>query len=128
MAKRKNASSGDSDYNLEDGDYANASDSGSDFAERPAPKKPRKSTKTRTLRVGDASNLDKTLSDEPHDPSRHVIGVAAAENVSQALVDWYGGVHTNRGMPWRKVYNPNSTAEEKGQRAYEVRKCTLPIC
>ena len=38
-----------------------------------------------------------------------------------ALLGWYETVHTTRGMPWRKPYNPALGQAERAQRAYEVR-------
>ncbi|KAI0938582.1 hypothetical protein AcV5_000224 [Taiwanofungus camphoratus] len=37
-----------------------------------------------------------------------------------ALLEWYADVHTSRGMPWRKPYDPKFNAEGRAQRAYEV--------
>jgi A/G-specific adenine glycosylase len=48
-----------------------------------------------------------------HDPQRLVPYLPA-------LLDWFEEKREARGMPWRKVYDPNLTKQERGQRAYEV--------
>ncbi|CAE6439001.1 hypothetical protein ACGC1H_006917 [Rhizoctonia solani] len=48
-----------------------------------------------------------------HDPTRLLPYIPA-------LLDWFENQRDVRGMPWRKVYNPNLTKPERGQRAYEV--------
>jgi A/G-specific adenine glycosylase len=48
-----------------------------------------------------------------HDPTRLLPCVPA-------LLDWFENQRDVRGMPWRKVYDPNLTKQERGQRAYEV--------
>ncbi|SJL15645.1 uncharacterized protein ARMOST_19149 [Armillaria ostoyae] len=53
-----------------------------------------------------------------HSKSQHVI--SNADEICDALLRWYSGVHATRGMPWRKVYDPNLGPEERAQRAYEV--------
>ncbi|KAK0208996.1 DNA glycosylase [Desarmillaria ectypa] len=53
-----------------------------------------------------------------HSKSQHVI--SNADEICDALLRWYSGVHTTRGMPWRKAYDPNLGREERAQRAYEV--------
>lgn len=55
---------------------------------------------------------------EKHPVSKHVISNAAP--LHSALLEWYGGVHEARGMPWRKPYDPTFGPEERAQRAYEV--------
>lgn len=52
--------------------------------------------------------------------SSHVISATAADNITASLVTWYARVHATRGMPWRKPFDPAWTADERGQRAYEV--------
>ncbi|KAG8764165.1 hypothetical protein FRC11_003021 [Ceratobasidium sp. 423] len=48
-----------------------------------------------------------------HDPTRLLPYIPA-------LLDWFEHQRDVRGMPWRKVYDPNLTKQERGQRAYEV--------
>ncbi len=54
-----------------------------------------------------------------HPISLHVI--PRPEPLREALLNWYDRVHALRGMPWRKPYNHAWDAEQKAQRAYEVR-------
>jgi A/G-specific adenine glycosylase len=56
----------------------------------------------------------------PHPVTRHTLSSDDAEAIAISLLAWYAGVHAARGMPWRKPFNPGWTAEERGQRAYEV--------
>ncbi|KAG8684849.1 hypothetical protein FRC09_015115 [Ceratobasidium sp. 395] len=37
-----------------------------------------------------------------------------------ALLDWFEEKRDARGMPWRKLYDPDLTKDQRGQRAYEV--------
>ncbi|KAL0070289.1 hypothetical protein AAF712_002781 [Marasmius tenuissimus] len=53
-----------------------------------------------------------------HSRSDHVLFVV--EPIQDALLQWYSTVRDSRGMPWRKVYDPNLSAEARSQRAYEV--------
>lgn len=53
-----------------------------------------------------------------HPNSIHIISSASA--VRRALLKWYASVHTSRGMPWRKPYDPTLSVDERAQRAYEV--------
>ncbi|CAE6444660.1 unnamed protein product [Rhizoctonia solani] len=48
-----------------------------------------------------------------HDPTRLLPYLPA-------LLDWFENQRDVRGMPWRKVYDPNLAKQERGQRAYEV--------
>ncbi|KAK2461003.1 hypothetical protein APHAL10511_006944 [Amanita phalloides] len=41
-------------------------------------------------------------------------------DIRVALLTWFDGVHDAREMPWRKRYNPDLSAEERNERAYEV--------
>ncbi|KDQ60186.1 hypothetical protein JAAARDRAFT_56149 [Jaapia argillacea MUCL 33604] len=54
----------------------------------------------------------------PHPISTHVI--AKPQPLRAALLQWYAGVHEDRGMPWRKPYNASFGPAERAQRAYEV--------
>ncbi|KAI0071266.1 DNA glycosylase [Panus rudis PR-1116 ss-1] len=54
----------------------------------------------------------------PHSTTTHVL--SDVEPIRTSLLQWYDGVHENRGMPWRKPYDPELNANERSQRAYEV--------
>jgi hypothetical protein len=56
-----------------------------------------------------------------HASTTHVLSDEDAEGAASALLDWFAGVYDARGMPWRKRFDPTWTAEQRGQRAYEVR-------
>ncbi|CAE6356840.1 unnamed protein product [Rhizoctonia solani] len=56
--------------------------------------------------------------EEPHVTSRH--DPTRLLPYVPALLDWFENQRDVRGMPWRKVYDPNLTKKERGQRAYEV--------
>lgn len=55
----------------------------------------------------------------PHPVSRHII--KNTDDIRRSLLDWYSRVHENRGMPWRKPFDPSLDAKGRSQRAYEVR-------
>ena len=57
-----------------------------------------------------------------HPASLHSIREPAA--IRDELLKWYKTVQNNRGMPWRKSYDPNLAADGRAQRAYEV--CSPP--
>ena len=61
----------------------------------------------------------------PHPVSLHVL--SRPEQPRKALLDWYGGVHASRGMPWRKPFDPTWSQEQKAQRAYEVNPPILTL-
>ena len=63
-------------------------------------------------------DVNEQATSEVHPVSRHIIGDAA--RMQAALLEWYGGVHAARGMPWRKPYDRTLEPEERAQRAYEV--------
>ncbi|KZT28096.1 DNA glycosylase [Neolentinus lepideus HHB14362 ss-1] len=54
----------------------------------------------------------------PHAVTLHE--VVQAKSIRVALLQWYDKIHELRGMPWRKVYNPEFGPAERAQRAYEV--------
>ncbi|KAL6298669.1 DNA glycosylase [Sparassis latifolia] len=58
------------------------------------------------------------VQERPHGTSMHRI--AQPEPLQESLLEWYAGVHTSRGMPWRKPYDPTLGPDEQAQRAYEV--------
>ncbi|KAJ3840168.1 DNA glycosylase [Lentinula raphanica] len=53
-----------------------------------------------------------------HPKSTHI--VSSPSLLRKALLRWYTTVEGNRGMPWRKTYNPNLSTSDRAQRAYEV--------
>ncbi|KAJ1304821.1 hypothetical protein OPQ81_005956 [Rhizoctonia solani] len=57
--------------------------------------------------------VEKPHSISRHDPTRLLPYVPA-------LLDWFEHQRDIRGMPWRKIYDPKLTKQERGQRAYEV--------
>ncbi|GAB1524702.1 hypothetical protein RhiTH_007856 [Rhizoctonia solani] len=57
--------------------------------------------------------VEKSHATSRHDPTRLLPYVPA-------LLDWFENQRDVRGMPWRKVYDPNLAKQERGQRAYEV--------
>jgi hypothetical protein len=57
-------------------------------------------------------------SNASHSRSSH--DIRSPSPIRAALLRWYAGVHTSRGMPWRKSYDPSQGIEERAQRAYEV--------
>lgn len=63
-------------------------------------------------------NNASTASSSPHSRSVHIIQMPVP--MRAALLKWFQTVHTNRGMPWRKPYNPNLGIKDRSQRAYEV--------
>ena len=100
-----------------------SSDPDSDYVEKVPTLKKRKrgSTKSTTPRSNNKSEVKTRTSG---DTCRHLVSQHTISDpipLRNALLQWYSGVHENRGMPWRKPYNPNLTMEERSQRAYEVR-------
>ncbi len=104
MGKRRRVES-DDEFFQDEGD----SDYGSSVKKRKAV--PRKQLAT----VAEPSNAEYS---NDHSKSQHVI--SNADEICDALLRWYSGVHATRGMPWRKEYDPNLGPEERAQRAYEV--------
>ncbi|KAA1476577.1 DNA glycosylase [Dentipellis sp. KUC8613] len=66
----------------------------------------------------DDGALESSITLPLHPQSLHTI--SSAEAMRNALTEWYSRVHEDRGMPWRKPYNPDFGPEERAQRAYEV--------
>ncbi|KAJ8517801.1 hypothetical protein ONZ45_g5076 [Pleurotus djamor] len=54
----------------------------------------------------------------PHGVTLHQIDFAG--EICRPLLEWYHGVSTSRGMPWRKPYDPSLDKNARSQRAYEV--------
>ena len=87
--------------------------------------RPRKRTKAKGKKAAEPD-----LSDSPeqvidvrervaqHPKSLHDLN--HVREVREALLRWFAGVHGAREMPWRKQFIPNSSPEERNQRAYEV--------
>ena len=112
--------------------YKTISDSeSSEYASPPPVKKARtsitKSVKRSTIKVQskignridltDIEDLGSGIS-RPHGPEYHSVDEVA--KLQRDLLSWFEGVRDKRGMPWRKRYDHNLSATEKGQRAYEV--------
>ncbi len=55
----------------------------------------------------------------PHSLSQHLI--STPDLIRPPLLGWYSRVHTARGMPWRKPFDPSLDTDARAQRAYEVR-------
>lgn len=118
MGKRRVIESSDEDYADDDTPYV------------PVVKKRQANpAKKRTKRVAqstvnpadgdvDGGETNTVTTARPHAISLHVLSLP--EPPREALVAWYAGVHTVRGMPWRKPYKAFTDPEERSQRAYEV--------
>ncbi|EJD02473.1 DNA glycosylase [Fomitiporia mediterranea MF3/22] len=106
--------------------FCDNSDPGSDF--EPKTKRPTKRRKTKkALASADSEDYEHTAAAEAnfdigkavsHPVSLHSIKHPVA--IQRCLLDWYAGVHQNRGMPWRKPFDPTLDAQGRSQRAYEV--------
>lgn len=92
-------------------------------------RKPSPKRKTKRAKASQKSESDEPVSSSQptvgcggyvlsHPASIHII--QSPEAIRIALLQWYAGVQTSRGMPWRKPYDPLQGPEERGQRAYEV--------
>ncbi|KAJ3986181.1 DNA glycosylase [Lentinula detonsa] len=79
-------------------------------------KNPRKGAKYEASTEISGHEVDPIFSGHPK--SIHIL--SSPSPIRQALLSWYATVETNRGMPWRKPYNPNLGSKERAQRAYEV--------
>ena len=105
-----------------DSEYISSGDSDGGYEPKPPTKKVKanrkKPTKRKVLdeKASDHDEIEKVTATHP--ASLHKIVNAKA--MREALLQWYSGVHENRGMPWRKAYDPHFTREERSQRAYEV--------
>lgn len=124
MAKRRRSplsddqdwSEGDTSHALTDSELEDAS-----FGKHPNSSSSRKKVMTRKgakVPKIDASSIS-NAEISSHTRSSHVI--SQARSMRTALLRWYETVHTTRGMPWRKPYNPSLGQDERAQRAYEVR-------
>ncbi|KAF5383159.1 hypothetical protein D9615_004998 [Tricholomella constricta] len=88
----------------------------------------RKAKKAKVNQIPESDAVESVLHRQPaveckgdalsHSASGHVIHTPGPIRI--ALLRWYAGVHTSRGMPWRKPYDPLQGPEERAQRAYEV--------
>jgi A/G-specific adenine glycosylase len=115
----------------EDGSEYSAASAGSDndtyVADKRTLKKQRKTatggTAARRAPTAKASASAASSSTQAlvHASTTHVLSDEDAEGAANALLDWFAGVYDARGMPWRKRFDPSWTAEQRGQRAYEVR-------
>lgn len=106
-------------------------DNASDVSFTELPKKKRKPAKAPTKKAARKRETQAEMPMEsgefgsatPHKKSLHVL--ESGEEICDALLGWYAGVHTLRAMPWRKPYNPDLNKEERAQRAYEVCVCDI---
>lgn len=132
MPKRRVSVSSDADFSAVS---ASASESDYDDVRRPigkaAARKPTANSAphVRKARKALAPPKDPTTSGSTDSQAsncegRHVFSSDTSETIAGSLLTWFDGVHASRGMPWRKKFNPAWNADERGQRAYEVR----PVC
>ncbi|KAH8835960.1 DNA glycosylase [Flagelloscypha sp. PMI_526] len=57
----------------------------------------------------------------PHAARTHIRAqIHTPSALVDALILWYNGISTRRGMPWRKPWDPDLSEDERAQRAYEV--------
>ena len=112
----EDASISDISGGLENGDH-----DASFTLRRPVTRKQPKRTRDRA--VIDGFSASKKSENLAHLASLHSIREPAA--IRDVLLKWYKTVQNNRGMPWRKPYDPNLAAEGRAQRAYEV--CSLAL-
>ena len=103
-------------------EYEGGNSSGSDYGSKPVlnKRKAKAAPKTRTKKVkvdSEDKSRPRTLSVQ-HSVYMHKIDDPAP--MRAALLAWYDGVSTSRGMPWRKPFRPEATRDERAQRAYEV--------
>lgn len=123
MAKRRRSPlSDDQDWSEDDISHALTDSELEDesFGRHPKSSSSRKKVTTRKgakVPKIDASPISKAEISS-HTKLTHVISQAGS--MRMALLDWYETVHTTRGMPWRKPYNPTLGQAERAQRAYEV--------
>ncbi|KAL5511095.1 hypothetical protein ACEPAH_4310 [Sanghuangporus vaninii] len=86
-------------------------------------KRPAKRKKTKKGSAQHDSKYEDTHYVELGKSAAHPVSLHAVEHpidIRRSLLDWYSGVHENRGMPWRKSYDPSLDAQGHSQRAYEV--------
>lgn len=100
----------------EDGDCSD--DSRTSIYENTTDRKPRRKRHKPRHGPTDSGKLQNVLS---HPRSSH--NIQSPNDIRTALLRWYAVVHTSRGMPWRKPYDPSQGPEERAQRAYEVCLC-----
>lgn len=91
---------------------------GSDISYDEPPKKKGKVSKKVKGKTAPASEELVYSESIPHGKSLH--NITEPETICNDLLSWYSAVHTTRGMPWRKPYDPNLAKEARAQRAYEV--------
>ena len=113
-------------YVYDDGDIE--SELASDYepnSERPAKRKKTKKGVARNDPDHKDTHSSKLGKSAAHPVSLHVIKHPI--DIRRSLLAWYSGVHENRGMPWRKPYDPSLNARGRSQRAYEVRVIFIRI-
>ncbi len=102
------------------------SDESRDASFTPKPRKYTKNTVKKARRKANppqqnastASSSGICAAPSPHSKLVHIIQDPTP--MRTALLKWFQTVHANRGMPWRKPYDPNLGIEDRAQRAYEV--------
>lgn len=127
MPKRRRTSDLDSEGDGSDFEGSKSCDD-SDFRDASFGKKTKKRVKKQHMKKKgvvrprsvdvDEVDTDIQIHVSTHSKSTHIISSPGPMRV--ALLRWYRTVHDTRRMPWRKPYNPSSSAEERAQRAYEV--------
>lgn len=137
MPKRPHSNS--EDAWSEDGEMLHSDASDASFTEKPSQKlsKSKHVTKKAKRRVIDGFKLtqdnqqnhehpDGTHLDSSPDITlsplhpRSLHDITCIGPVTSELLRWYAVVQQDRGMPWRKPFNPAQGPEERAQRAYEV--------
>jgi A/G-specific adenine glycosylase len=134
MPKRRRTLDLDSEGDGSDFEESKGSGEDSDFQDASFSKKTKKRVKKQHVKRKGAVrprsvDVDKVDTDtqihvSAHSKSIHIISSPGPMRV--ALLRWYRTVHDTRRMPWRKPYNPSCGAEERAQRAYEVRWLVFP--
>ncbi|KAI5119737.1 hypothetical protein M0805_008667 [Coniferiporia weirii] len=98
--------------------YDESSEADSDFVDVKT-RKPAKRKRSTQVKSVDLNQHDcEVETRKTHLASLHII--RDPEPICSSLLDWYSGVHENRGMPWRKPFDPTLDALGRSQRAYEV--------
>lgn len=108
-----------------DQDYDDEATVCSDWSDTTKPVKRRRTAKKQPSRRDKAQSAQFLTNCEKHPVSRH--SIKNAEQMRMSLLDWYDQVHDKRSMPWRKRYDPTLTAEQRSQRAYEVRYMIISV-
>ncbi|KAF9564477.1 DNA glycosylase [Agrocybe pediades] len=127
MTKRRRITRSESDDDFTDLSPPCSDVDDASFSPKPT-KKVSKSRNTTNSQKRIKKNASKELLPDAQGDNNHVkdIHPKSAHTINSpnpiriALLAWYKTVHTARGMPWRKEYNPKLGVDERAQRAYEV--------